>query len=211
MHGLVGTAAALVAAAVVLTGCTGESTPRATADPVAEAVAAVKAQGGDADELAAFSDRTITYDEYEAAMTRAFDCERALGATVTVTGTKKEEGVTRIEATTTARSADAKALDDCYTHHAQAVDMYWQVSSPDAVAFQERRSAALLPALRDCLTRHGVDWAKDESFHELMAKGVTGRQGDDAGSTDGAVTLDSGSSGAQLDCPAEIGYASWDG
>lgn len=205
-------AAACLAALIAVASCSrSDPGPTATGDAVAQALAAVEADGGDADQLAAFADGVITYDEYEAAMTRAFDCQRALGATVTVTGTVQAKGVTRIEATTTAGTADQKALDDCYVQHAQAVDRFWQVSSPDAVAFAERRAKALLPALRSCLTEHGVDWADDESFSDLLSKGVVGSTGEPADDESGEVVVGSDGSQPQFDCAQEIGYPTWNG
>lgn len=86
-------AAACLAALIAVASCSrSDPGPTATGDAVAQALAAVEADGGDADQLAAFADGVITYDEYEAAMTRAFDCQRALGATVTVTGTRPGQG-----------------------------------------------------------------------------------------------------------------------
>jgi hypothetical protein len=203
-----------VAVAVLAACSSSPSSPDAPADdPVVAAAAAARAHGADQSQVDVFADGHVTYDEYEQAMTRAFECQRALGATVSVTGTVEKGGVTRIQYTTTTGGADTAALDDCYTRFAQAVDMYWQVSSPDALAFQEQRAAALMPALRECLTEHGVDWSDDESFHDLLAKGVRGQQVTEApeGGSELPATVTADDGGPAFNCPLEIGYPDWAG
>jgi hypothetical protein len=157
------------------------------------AAAQARAAGVDEDQLAILESGAVDLEEYEAAMNRAYDCMREAGATVDARGTKSYHGVTILDATTQALDAGDAAVDDCYTRHALYVDSYWQVSSPGAVAYAERRAVALTPALRECLTGQGVDWPQDASFEELSNLAF-------------GPDLDPASN-----CLERIGYPTWEG
>lgn len=202
------TEAALVAFGVCLTvaGCSGGEAPTSSSsgsatvrierpDPMVEAQQGAAQAGADPEQIAVLADGVVTYDEYEQSLERAFACMREAGSTVTVSAPKQQNGVTVLPYTfTAADDAQRDAADACFLRYADFVDTYWQVGSPGAVAFEERRSAALLPALRECLDEHEVDWAEDETFDELVSKGAT-----------------KPSDPVQFNCMAEIGYAKWSG
>jgi len=192
--------AALVAVtAAALVSCSSQGGSQdAGSDPVPEMASALRAAGADQSQIDVFTDGSVTYEEYETAMNRAFDCQRELGATVAVTGTKTSGGVTVLDYTLQPNDAKMEALDECYATYAGGVDSYWQASSPQAVTYAERRAAALLQPLRDCLTEHDVDWSDDESFSDLRSRAVVGI-GADASNPDG------------YDCLHEIRYAEWQG
>jgi len=192
--------AALVAAtAAALVSCSPQGGGEdAAVDPVAAAASSLRAAGADQSQIDVFTDGSVTYEEYESAMNRAFDCQRELGATVTVIGTKMSGGVTVLDYTLQPSDAAMDALDECYTTFAGGVDAYWQASSPTAVSFADRRAVALLQPLRDCLSRHDVDWSEDESFNDLRSRAIVGI-GADSSDPDG------------YDCLNEIQYADWQG
>jgi hypothetical protein len=177
-------------AVAAVSGCAG---PGADLSPLEEA--AIKAQdaGVDADQLEVLQSGEIGFEEYEAAMNRAYDCMREAGITVDLRGTKQYHGVTILDATTSTKAVGSGREADCYERHARYVDAYWQVESPDAVAYAARREVALRPALQQCLTDRGIDWPQDASFTELsdLAFGP---------GTDPAAN-----------CLDEIGYSEWVG
>jgi len=181
-----------------LTACStaNDSSPAETTaetSPLESSAAQARAAGVDEAQLAVLESGAVEFEDYETAMNRAYDCMREAGATVDVRGTKSYHGVTVIDATTQALDAGDAAVDDCYTRHALYVDSYWQVSSPDAVAYAERRAVALTPALRECLTGQGVDWPRDASFEELSNLAF-------------GPDLDPASN-----CLERIGYPTWEG
>ena len=194
----------LLVALVLLAGCSGEPTepaPTATG-PVDIATQARQAKDVDPEQVAVFDDGDVTYEEYEAAMNRSFECMRDAGLRVNVVGTKTQNGVTvlnyTVSGTTTgtdlAGPAGRGLNEGCYARAARYVDSYWQVSSDDAVAYFERRAAALAPPLRACLTDAGADYPTDASFDELLH--VAGQLWEKDQTTD---------------CIGEIGYSSWNG
>lgn len=151
--------------------------------------------GADPEQIAVLADGVVTYDEYEQSLTRAFACMREAGATVNVQQPKQQNGTTVIPFQTGA-GGDAvdRAVDDCYRLKASYVDSYWQIGTPEVVAFEERRTAALLPAMRDCLDKYGIDWAEDETFDDLVSKS-------------GSMPSDP----VQFNCMGDIGYMQWSG
>jgi hypothetical protein len=170
-----------------------DDAPSATLSPLESAADSARAGGADAAQVAVLESGTVEFEDYESAMNRAYECMRAGGVEVVVHGVTPHHGVTVLDvAIESSPEADALA-DDCYHRHAEYVDAYWQVSSPDAVAYDERRAVALTPPLRQCLTEHDIDWPKDASFTELsnLAFGP---------GTDPAAN-----------CLDEIGYSEWDG
>ncbi len=164
-------------------------------DPMAAAQAGAAESGADPEQIAVLADGVVTYDEYEQSLTRAFACMREAGATVSVQQPKQQNGATVIAYQVGANgNAVERAADACYRLHAEFVEGYWQIGSPDVIAFEERRTAALLPALRDCLDQHGVDWVEDEAFVELSSKS-------------GTIPSDP----VQFNCMSDIGYWNWSG
>lgn len=176
-----------------------DSTPTGPVDIAAQAR---QAKGVDPEQVAVFDDGDVTYDEYETAMNRAFDCMRDAGLKVVVSGTKTQNGVTVLNFTIAGTSSETdlagptgrKLQDECYDRAARYVDSYWQVSSDDAVAYFERRAAALAPLLRACLTNAGGDFPADASFDDLIHIAVRLTEKDPAS-----------------DCMGDIGYSSWRG
>jgi len=199
-----GWAARVVAATttLVLTACAGAG-PAADPEPPPPASLVESARDGGAgpDQLAELED-DVTYAEYETAMNRAFECMRAAGLAVTVTGTGRQNGTTVLRytvsgttaATDLAGSAGQELQDACYVREARFVDMFWQTQSEEALAWSARQEAALAQPLRDCLVADGTDVPGDASFLDLVhaASDLTARD-------------------PSSDCMGDIGYSSWDG
>ncbi len=196
--------AVVLAATALLAGCSpdeGSPVPADT-DPAAAFAAEAHAAGADEAQVAALTDGEVTYAEYEAAMNRSFECMRTQGFQVDVKGARPYNGVTILEfevgGTNSATNLDTEAgralLEDCNRRHSSQVESFWQAMSPDAVAYNERRDAALSPLLRECLDRNDVDLAEDASMHDMIAA-----------ATDLLVRTDG------TDCVTEIGYPTWDG
>jgi len=204
-----------LAAVVLVAGCSGApaasgpaptrpTTTGPTTGPVDIPTQARQAKDVDPEQLTVFDDGDVTYDEYEGAMNRAFECMRDAGLRVAVAGTTTQNGVTVLNYTvagTTSQTdlagpAGRGLQDDCYDRAARYVDSYWQVASDDAVAYFERRAAALAPPLRACLTDAGRDFPADASFDDLLHI---------------AVELQESDPDPASDCIGVIGYASWRG
>ncbi|GIG20910.1 hypothetical protein Cch01nite_16340 [Cellulomonas chitinilytica] len=188
------TATGLVA---VLSACSPTSTPDAVPtsglSPLEQSAASAREAGVDEAQLAILESGSVGFEDYELAMNRAYECMRAAGVDVDVRGVKPYHGVTILDVTIEGGGhADALA-EDCYERHARYVDAYWQVSSPDAVAYAERRAVALKPALQQCLTDQDVDWPQDASFEEL-----------------GNLAFGPGTDPEQS-CFEQIGYSQWEG
>jgi hypothetical protein len=140
---------------------------------------------------AALSDGKVTIDEYHAAMEHYFSCVRKSGYTVEGIEERKKSGVLqviyRIQGDYT---LSADALQTCYSDTAEAVDAYWQTSSPGALAFQAHREKALNAPLMACLRKHNLATSTVKTFEQ----GVVAAQ-------QAAVT-----GGGCLD---EIGFNTW--
>jgi len=184
-----------VGVTTLLAGCgSSGGASAAVSTPLEASAAEARAARVDDDQLELLESGTVTYEDYELAMNRAYDCMREAGVTVDIKGVKKYHGVTVLDATTQTADGDPAISDDCYLRHARYVDAYWQVSSPDAIAYADRRADALKPLLRDCLTERGIDWPKDASFEEL-----------------GNLAFDPAAAPDETNCLDEIGYSDWDG
>ncbi|UZN03888.1 hypothetical protein [Cellulomonas sp. S1-8] len=195
-------AAAAGVALLLLTtaGCGAPSTSEQGAAD--EPALAARAAGADASQVEILQDGTVTYDEYESAMNRSFECMRERGFEVRVKGTVPSNGVTlldyEVEGTssgTDLESESARALiEECRTTWSTEVDRFWQVSSPDAIAYAERRDAAIKPIMRACLEKHDVDLPDDATMLDMIHA---------------ATDLQSKDEGA--DCITESGYTTWKG
>jgi len=193
-----GRAAALLLAVVGgVTACgpaaTPDDPPATAVSPLESAAVSARAAGADPAQIAILESGTVAFEDYESAMNRAYECMRAGGVDVTVNGATPYHGVTVLDvAIESGGDADGIA-DDCYERHARFVDEYWQVSSPGAVDYDERRAVALKPLLQQCLTEHDIDWPQDASFTEL-----------------GDLAFGPGTDPAE-NCLDEVGYSVWDG
>lgn len=190
-----------VALVVTLAACGGPGEDSAT--PVASGlVAEAREAGADESQLEILADGQVTYTEYEQAMNRAFACLRERDFDVDVKGTRPFNGVTvldyQVQGTTDATNLDdptaRERMLECELRYSDAVNSFWQVMSPDAVAFIERRDAALAPGLAACLGEHDVDVPDDATMHELVLASVDLTTRDES-----------------VDCLLEIGYDEWDG
>lgn len=193
-------AAGVAALLITSAGCTGPST--GGQGPADDPAAAARAAGADASQVEVLEDGAVTYAEYEAAMNRSFECMRERGFEVRVKGTVPSNGVTlldyEVEGTssgTDLESESARALvEECRTTWSAEVDRFWQVSSPDAIAYAERRDAAIRPIMRACLEKHDVDLADDATMLDMIHAAT------DLQSTDESA-----------DCITESGYTTWQG
>lgn len=195
-----GVAVLLAATAACIPSGTGE--PAASGDPAATAAAAARAAGADTTQVEILEDGVVTYDGYEAAMNRSLECMREHGFDVRVMGTKPVNGVTVLDfevrgtsSATNLETESARALvEECGTTWSAQVDSFWQVSSPGAIAFKERRDAALGPAMRTCVEKHDVDLADDATMLDMIH-----------------VATDLQNKDETVDCLTEIGYFEWQG
>lgn len=206
--------AAAASALLLTTGCTSPGaapapTPTATAsetpdaaDRAAQAVENARAAGADPSQIEILQDGVVTFEEYEAAMLRSLECMRGHGFDVRVNGTKPSDGVevldfevrpTSPELEFSNEDAVAK-VEECRDVWSAEVDAFWQVWSPDAVAFAERRDAAVAPAMRACLEEHGVTVADDATMRDMIL-----------------ASTDLQSKDADVDCVDESGYLTWQG
>lgn len=190
-----------MALVVTLAACGGSGEGSAT--PAASGlVAEAREAGADESQLEILADGQVTYAEYEEAMNRAFACLRERDFDVDVKGTKPFNGVTvldyQVQGTTDATNLDdptaRERMLECELRYSDAVNSFWQVMSPDAVAFIERRDVALAPALAGCLGAHDVDVPDDATMHELVLASVDLTTRDES-----------------VDCLLEVGYDEWDG
>lgn len=207
-------AAGVLVLVCALAGCSsGEDDSGATGPSAAAsaAQAAARAAGADDEQIAAFDDGEITFEEYEDALGRAFTCMRDAGATVDVSSAAVRQGVTQIGYRVSGSGDSTRLAEECYEHLARYVDEHWQVSSPDAVEFDRRRAEALLPTLRDCLTSRGVDWSSDETFYDLLVKDDVPSDAETAAADDSGTTTLGQQSPARPACVEEIGFATWSG
>jgi len=190
-----------VALVVTLAACGGPGEDSATS-VASGLVAEAREAGADESQLEILADGQVTYTEYEQAMNRAFACLRERDFDVDVKGTKPFNGVTvldyQVQGTTDATNLDdptaRERMLECELRYSDAVNSFWQVMSPDAVAFIERRDAALAPGLAACLGEHDVDVPDDATMHELVLASVDLTTRDES-----------------VDCLLEIGYDEWDG
>ena len=189
--------ATILGIATALTGCSSStpSAPPASADAVAGGMAEAKAAGADPSQIELFADGAISYADYETAMNRYVGCVRDVGYPATVNGTRVSQGVTVLNYDVPVPAGKSSDLADaCYDKYAKFVDVYWQASSSDAIAFGDRREQALKLQLHDCLVRYKVDVPADASFDELIKSAVAHLQ----------------KVGSQ-NCMSDIGYGAWHG
>lgn len=210
------TLAAAGTALLLATACTAADAPsdppptgtapaggsRSPADVAAEAVEHLRAVGADPSQVEILQDGVVTFEEYEAAMLRSLDCIRDLGYDVRVKGTKPSDGVEVLDFEVWPTSPELEfdneeavaAVDACHETWSAEVDAFWQVSSPGAIAFAERRDAAVGPALRACLEDHGVTVAEGATMHDMIL-----------------ASGDLQSRDPDVDCLDGSGYFTWQG
>lgn len=192
-----------IALLVLSTGACSNGTARTapSTNPLRESLLQARSAGADQSQLDILSKSAVSYADYESAMNRYFDCLKKAGYSVNLGGTGKQNGVTVLDYTIglpAGRHAPPKGENDtlsygCYTKFAMFVDGYWQASSPDALAFEQRRENALAPDLRSCLSKHGVDVPGDASFTDMIRQST--------------VLLEK----TEFSCMDEIGYSEWQG
>ncbi len=189
--------ATILAISAALAGCSlsTPSAPSTSLEAVAGGMAEAKAAGADPSQIALFEDGAISYADYETAINRYASCARDAGYTVTIAGTRASQGVTVLNYTLAVPTGKTSDLADaCYDKYAKFVDTYWQASSPDAIAFSDRREKVLKPQLHDCLVRYKVDVPDDASFDELVKSAVDHLQKDES-----------------QNCMVDVGYGTWQG
>jgi hypothetical protein len=189
----------LVSSAGCLAACSSGSAPTTGASDAYDAAAGniverAEASRYDQSQRDALADGAVDYAEYESAMNRAFDCMRAAGVTVVVSGTQVTNGTTQIDVAYSPPGDDPAEMDACYDRYASLVDEFWQVATPGQAEFEERRAAAIRPALVACMTRFGEDFAADASVSDLFAAAATYE-----------------TAHPEATCITESGYATWDG
>lgn len=188
--------------ALACAGCGSDSEPESyeqqSARALAGALAEATAAGADESQLEVLSGSEVTFDQYQGAIDRALECMSDAGLEVVTNEVIRWNGKDMVSyavgagALTEEQTLPVK--DECYVSYAQFVDMYWQGSTPDALAYSDRREAALREPLAQCLAGYGVDAPDEASFRELLV-------------------LASGHVGADpdQDCVTDIGYSTWEG
>lgn len=163
--------AVVIGVAATLAGCSSDESPAlsSTAEGVAAFATEAKAGGADASQVDLMADGVVDYADYEAAMNSYAQCVEDRGLVATIGDPSTVQGVTQIVVDVTLpEGGDPGQIDDCYVRKAKYIDMYWQTSSPDAMAFSERRAHALKPQLEECLAGYQVDFPEDAAFDELV-------------------------------------------
>ncbi len=148
---------ALVAA--VCAGCHGgsgqSSYQNQSTKVLAGELAQAKAADADQSQLDVLSGTAVTFDQYKGTIDQALDCMRDAGLQIVKDDTEHINGHDQIEYWVASGSVpDAKATDvqdACYTKYAKFVDEFWQASTPEQRAYDDRRRAALHDPLMNCL------------------------------------------------------------
>ncbi|GHS85757.1 hypothetical protein AGMMS50218_04060 [Actinomycetota bacterium] len=167
-----------------------------SAQALAGALAEAEAAGADQSQIDALSGTGVTFAQYQEAIDRALDCMTSAGLEVVSTDVVRSNGqdvVSYAVASGTVADDQSPAVqEECYTTYAKFVDMFWQTSTPDGLAYQERRAGALRAPLEGCLADNGVDVPAGASFHDL-------------------VVLASQHTQEDQDCLGDVGYSTWEG
>lgn len=125
-------------------------------------------------QLAVLQQDSISYQDYELVVNAAVKCLTADGLDVSPLRSVTEEGTDRLTFTftrgTSTQSDEAidQHFEKCWDMHAGYVATYWEVLSPAAWEFRERRAAALWEPFASCLREQGTDVPEDASFDDLM-------------------------------------------
>jgi len=182
--------------------CSSSDDAQSNADKSAEALsgelAQARAAGVDQSQLDVLAATSIAFEQYKSSMDRALDCMRESGLQVVNSDVVRSNGQDIINysvgAGTVAEDQAQAVQADCYKRFAQYVDEYWQTSTPQGLAYEERRAAALSDPLSSCLDSYGVDVAADASFHDLVV----------AASKHAQAKQDE-------DCLSDVSYSTWEG
>jgi hypothetical protein len=114
----------------------------------------------------------VTFAQYQGAIGRSLDCMQDAGMQVVTNDVIRQNGKDLVSYAVAAGTlADSEAVDvqdECYARYARYVDEFWQMSTPEALAYEERRADALRDPLAECLTGYGVDVPADASFRDLL-------------------------------------------
>lgn len=194
--------AAVVLATAVCVGCSGgpegTSYEEASAKALAGALAGARSAGVDATQIETLSGPEVTFAQYQAAVDRALRCMQDAGMRVVQQDVARWNGRDLVTyAVGSGSLPEDQALtvqDDCYERYARYVDEFWQTSTPDGLAYEERRAGALRAPLVQCLDAHAVDVPEQASFRELVV-----------------LAGDHAQAQPDQDCLDDVGYATWEG
>lgn len=137
------------------------------------AVASAEASGTADEVVAMLSDGLLTFDEYESAMLRTFECANQAGVEVVELGVTDDDGYPQVnyavpvQAEGMTEAETEQAFADCYTTYGLAVDSKWQVGNSE-----NSRPGVLeakIAALAECLDANGVPTAATEDIQDLPA------------------------------------------
>lgn len=187
---------------LVCAGCGSDAEPESyeaqSAQALAGALAEAEAAGADASQLEVLSGSGVTFDQYQGAIERALGCMSDSGLEVVSNEVVRRGGQDQVQyavgSGTLPQDQSASVQQECYTSYAQFVDMFWQVSTPDVLAYEDRRAQALREPLEECLAGYAVDAPENASFRELLL-----------------LSVEHSASAPDQDCSTDIGYATWEG
>lgn len=197
---------AAIAALVVLTAC-GEATETTDGESESQYVVnldELKSRGADDVQIAALTDGTVTFEEYETAFSRYSSCVASAGGAIEGAKLAVQEGVRQFHYTIVSpMTADGLGVDeaadqlvqDCNGRHYEGIDIWWQTDNPHAIAYRERRAAALQKPMFDCLTEAGLRMPATSTLDELVSAAINTGSGRDTA----------------IDCMVAIGYETWAG
>lgn len=194
--------AVVVLAAALCVGCADgseeSSYDETSAKALAGALASARSAGVDATQVEVLSGDEVTFAQYRAAVDRALGCMQEAGMEVV------EQDVTRwngrdlvtyaVGSGALPEDQGVTVQDDCYERYARYVDEFWQTSTPDGLAYEERRASALRAPLVQCLDAYAADVPEQASFRELVV-----------------LASDHAQAQPDQDCLDDVGYATWDG
>lgn len=194
--------AAVVLAALACAGCgdeaESESYEAKSAQALTGALAEARAAGADESQLEVLSGSEVTFDQYQGAIDRALACMSDAGLEIVsnevIRWNGKEMVSYAVGAGSLSEDQTLPVRDECYATYAQFVDSFWQTSTPEVLAFFDRRDVALREPMEECLAGYGVDAPDQASFRELI----------------GLASAHLGSEPDQ-DCLQDIGYSTWEG
>lgn len=196
--------AVALGASLALTSCTGQSQPDDDATKPWLDAAALAETCADEEQIALLADGIVTFEEYESAFGRFSACVTAAGGEMAGVTLVHAGGIERYDYRVGAPPSEGAGdaddtlstiIDGCAPRHFNAVDAWWQTANPDAVAYKQRRAAALRTPLLDCLTEAGLRMPASATLDELVS----------------AASNDAGERDQALSCLEKIGYDTWAG
>lgn len=163
----------------------------------------LRSQGADEVQIASLADGVVTFEEYEAAFGRYSACIKDAGGLVEHPVLVRRDGIQKFDYIVrnpplpdgvSPADADLSAENECSARHFIGVDVLWG-ANPDAVAYRERRAAALQKPMHDCLDENGLRMPDTATLSELVR----------------AAAQNADASPKAASCLVTVGYETWEG